>query len=137
MPMENRKHRAETAELHLGHERFVELNSALRESYSRLDSALAHSLRMAAAMIETAQEIGLEPEKGQKLFRKLQAFSGNVMSSRDDLISVHLEATKIRMRTDQAVVAEGCYPYKPYGLTSDEPDLGEVAQPVQKLRAVS
>ena len=137
MPMQNRKQRADNAELYLGHKRFVELNSALRESYSQLDSALAHSLRMAAAMVETAQEIGLEPEKGQKLFRKLQAFSGNVMSSRDDLIAVHLEATRIRMRTDQAVVAEGCYPYKPYGFSSDELETGEDAQPAQKLRAVS
>jgi hypothetical protein len=110
MPVHNRKERATKSELYLGHDRFVELNGALRETYERLDGTLAHSLRMMAAMIDTAQEIGLEPERGQKLFRKLQQFSGNVMSSREDLISVHLEATRIRMRTDQAVVADGCYP---------------------------
>jgi hypothetical protein len=110
MPINNRKLRAENSELYLGHERFVELNGALQETYERLDGTLAHSLRMMAAMVETAHEIGLEPERAQKLFKKLQDFSGNVMSSREDLISVHLEATRIRMRTDQAVVSEGCYP---------------------------
>ncbi len=136
MPELNRKERAERSELHLGHQRFLELNGALQETYERLDGTLAHSLRMMAAMIDTAQEIGLEPERGQKLFKKLQNFSGNVMSSREELISVHLEATRIRMRTDQAVVADGCYPYKPYGLDADQPVA--VAQPDEhKLRAVA
>lgn len=110
MPELNRKQRAQTSELYLGRERFLELNGALQETYERLDGTLAHSLRMMASMIDTAQEIGLEPERGQKLFKKLQDFSGNVMASREDLISVHLEATRIRMRTDQAVTAAGCYP---------------------------
>lgn len=135
MPVENRKQRAMNSELYLGHERFLELNGQLRETYARLDDTLALSLRMMASMIDTAQEIGLEPERGQKLFRKLQTFSGNVMSSREDLISVHLEATRIRMRTDQAVVSEGCYPYKPYGLDDEEPTTAEQA-PEQKLRVV-
>lgn len=135
MPVQNRKQRADKSELYLGHERFLEINGALRETYERLDSTLAHSLRMMAAMIDTAHEIGLEPERGQKLFRKLQTFSGNVMSSREDLISVHLEATRIRMRTDQAVVSEGCYPYKPYGMDEDQPMAAEQT-PGQKLRVV-
>jgi hypothetical protein len=136
MPVHNRKQRAETNELHLGHQRFVELNGALRETYERLDGTLSQSLRMMAAMIDTAQEIGLEPERGQKLFRKLQTFSGNVMSSREDLIAVHLEATRIRMRTDQAVVADGCYPYRPYQIDDSEM-LVDSETPVQKLRAVA
>jgi hypothetical protein len=136
MPVHNRKQRAETSELHLGHQRFVELNGALRETYERLDGTLSQSLRMMAAMIDTAQEIGLEPERGQKLFRKLQTFSGNVMSSREDLIAVHLEATRIRMRTDQAVVADGCYPYRPYQIDDSEM-LVDSETPVQKLRAVA
>ena len=136
MPVNNRKQRAENSELHLGHKRFLELNGALRETYERLDGTLSHSLRMMAAMIDTAQEIGLEPERGQKLFRKLQAFSGNVMSSRDDLISVHLEATRIRMRTDQAVVADGCYPYYPYKIDDGQAQASDDAT-VQKLRAVA
>ena len=135
MPIPNRKHRAETSELYLGHQRFLELNGALQETYERLDGTLAHSLRMMAAMIDTAQEIGLEPERGQKLFKKLQDFSGNVMSSREDLISVHLEATRIRMRTDQAVVGAGCYPYKPYGLNEDQ-TIAQTKTSEQKLRAV-
>ena len=61
-------------------------------------------------MIDTAQEIGLEPERGQKLFSKLTKFSSGVLSTRDDLIASHLEATRIRMRTDQAVTDDGCYP---------------------------
>jgi hypothetical protein len=136
MPVQNRKERADTAELYLGHERFLELNGALQETYERLDGTLAHSLRMMAAMVETAQEIGLEPERGQKLFRKLQNFSGNVMSSRDDLISVHLEATRIRMRTDQAVVADGCYPYKPYGIETEQTVAVDQMQG-RNLRAVA
>ena len=68
MPAKNRKERAEAAELYLGHKRFLELNGQLRETYERLDGTLAHALRMTAAMIDTAQEIGLEPERGQKLF---------------------------------------------------------------------
>ena len=136
MPVENRKQRGDNSEFYLGHERFLELNGALRETYQRLDGTLAHSLRMMAAMIDTAQEIGLEPERGQKLFKKLQNFSGNVMSSRDDLISVHLEATRIRMRTDQAVVADGCYPYKPYALDADQP-VAVAQSDEHKLRAVA
>lgn len=136
MPVTNRKQRAESSELYLGHERFVELNGQLRETYERLDGTLAHSLRMMASMIETAQEIGLEPEKGQKLFRKLQTFSGNVMSSREDLISVHLEATRIRMRTDQAVVAEGCYPYYPYKIDDGQSEAAHRAAE-KGLRAVA
>lgn len=136
MPVQNRKQRAESSELYLGHERFLELNGQLRETYARLDDTLAHSLRMMASMIETAQEIGLEPEKGQKLFRKLQTFSGNVMASREDLISVHLEATRIRMRTDQAVVAEGCYPYYPYKIDDGQSEAADrSAEPT--LRAVA
>lgn len=136
MPVQNRKERANNAELHLGHERFVELNGALRETYERLDGALAHSLRMMASMIDTANEIGLEPERGQKLFRKLQTFSGNVMASREDLISVHLEATRIRMRTDQAVVADGCYPYYPYKIDDGQAEAADHAES-PTLRAVA
>lgn len=136
MPAHNRKERAQNSELYLGHERFTELNGALRETYERLDGTLAHSLRMMAAMIDTANEIGLEPERGQKLFRKLQAFSGNVMSSREDLIAVHLEATRIRMRTDQAVVADGCYPYYPYKIDDGQAEAADkTAEPT--LRAVA
>ncbi len=91
---------------------------------------------MMAAMIDTAQEIGLEPERGQKLFKKLQNFSGNVMSSREELISVHLEATRIRMRTDQAVVADGCYPYYPYKIDDGQAEASNRTAE-QKLRAVA
>ncbi len=136
MPVHNRKQRANNSELYLGHERFLELNGALRETYERLDGTLSHSLRMMAAMIDTAQEIGLEPERGQKLFRKLQTFSGNVMSSREDLISVHLEATRIRMRTDQAVVADGCYPYYPYKIDDGQAEAADQSEG-PALRAVA
>lgn len=136
MPVQNRKQRADKSELYLGHERFLEINGALRETYERLDSTLAHSLRMMAAMIDTAHEIGLEPERGQKLFRKLQTFSGNVMSSREDLISVHLEATRIRMRTDQAVVSDGCYPYYPYKIDDGQTEAADQSGE-HKLRAVA
>ena len=136
MPETKRKERAASSELYLGHQRFLELNGALQETYERLDGTLAHSLRMMAAMIDTAQEIGLEPERGQKLFKKLQNFSGNVMSSREELISVHLEATRIRMRTDQAVVADGCYPYYPYKIDDGQAEASDHAAE-QKLRAVA
>ena len=58
------------------------------------------------------------------------------MSSRDDLISVHLEATRIRMRTDQAVVAEGCYPYFPYKIDDGQTESADLAED-RKLRAVA
>ena len=112
-----RSQRAANSKLYLGRKKFEELNSQLQETYSQLDSTLSHALRMTASMIETANAIGLEPEKGQKLFRKLTDFSTNVIGSREDLIAAHLEATRIRMRTDQAVTSDGCYPnpFKPSG----------------------
>ena len=114
-----RRDRAAKSELYLGRKRFLELNSQLQETYAHLDSAISQALRMTASMVDTAHEIGLEPEKAQKLLRKLGAFNNNVLDSRDELISAHLEATKIRMRTDQAVTSEGCFPSPFEGQRSD------------------
>ena len=114
MPNAQRAERAANAKFHLGRERYLELTGQLRETYEKLDGTLSHALRMTAAMIDTCQEMGLEPEKGQKLFIGLSKFSEGIIANREELISAHLEATKIRMRTDQAVTNDGCYPW-PFG----------------------
>jgi len=114
MPNERRAARAAQAELYLGHENFVRLTAQINQAYVKLDDTLAHTLRMSADFIETAQSIGLEPEQGQKLFRKLTTHAQTVLGSRDELIAAHLESTRIRMRTDQAERADGCLP-PPWG----------------------
>lgn len=113
MSTSQRAERAANPEFHLGRERFLELTGQLHETYFKLDGTLAHSLRMTAAMIDTCVEMGVEPEKGQKLFVDLNKFNDGMITSRGDLLSAHREATKIRMRTDQAT-ADGCLPW-PWG----------------------
>lgn len=105
-----RADRAANSELYLGREHFQKLSQQMKEAYQKLDGTLAHTLRMTAEMVDTANEIGLEPEKGQKLFRNLTNCSASMMNTRDELITAHLEATRIRLKTDQAETDAGCYP---------------------------
>lgn len=111
--------RALDAKMILGRENFLRLTRQMNNTYVKLDETLAHTLRMTADMIDTAQQIGLEPERGQKLFKRLAKCSDSMMATRDDVIAAHLEATRIRMRTDQAETADGCYPY-PYGQVEEK-----------------
>lgn len=110
-----RAERASRSTLHLSEEQFQSLTGQVRQSYEKLDELLAHMLRMNADMIDTAREAGLEPEKGQRLFRKLNSCVSDLVVSREDLVGAHLEATRIRMRTNQAERADGCYPPRPAG----------------------
>lgn len=105
-----RAERAANSELHLGRERFLQLSQQMMEAYEKLDGTLAHTLRMTAEMVDTAHQIGLEPEKGQKLFRNLTSCSNSMMNTRDELIAAHLESTRIRLQTDQAETDAGCFP---------------------------
>lgn len=115
MTNSRRAERASRSTLHLSEEQFQALTGQVRQSYERLDELLAHMLRMNADMIDTAREAGLEPEKGQRLFRKLNSCVSDLVVSREDLVGAHLEATRIRMRTNQAERADGCYPPRPEG----------------------
>ena len=70
-------------------------------------------------MIDTAQEIGLEPEQGQKLFAELTESVGTMITSRQQMVAAHTRATAIRMRTNQAARSEGCWPW-PLGSAEQE-----------------
>lgn len=111
MPRERRAMRAAESTLILGRQKFLELSGQMNETYVKLDGTISHTLRLAAAMIDTAHLIGLEPEKGQKLFSGLEGCASRLLNTRNDLIAAHLEATRIRMRTDQAETADGCTPW--------------------------
>lgn len=84
MSKEFRAARAANTSLKLSDARFLQLTAQVRQVYERIDGALAQALRLNADMIETAQEIGLEPEVGQKLFVDLTECVGTMMQSRED-----------------------------------------------------
>jgi len=111
MSKEVRAARAAHSQLKLSDQRFLQLTTQVKQVYDRIDGALAQTLRLNADMIETAQEIGLEPEVGQKLFVDLNECVGTMMVSREKMVAAHTRATGIRMRTDQAVRADGCWPW--------------------------
>lgn len=120
MSRESRAARAALSEMHLSELRFTSLTTQIRQVYERIDSALVQALKLNADMIETAQEIGLEPEVGQKLFAELGECVGTMMASREKMVAAHTRATGIRMRTDQAARADGCWPLRPGSGISDE-----------------
>jgi hypothetical protein len=119
MSRESRAARAAQSELQLTDARFVALTGQVKVVYERIDGALVEALRLNAEMIETAQEIGLEPEVGQKLFLELNECVGTMIISRQQMVAVHSRATGIRMRTSQAVRADGCWPW-PSGIDSEK-----------------
>ncbi|MCH4150611.1 MAG: hypothetical protein LKF30_01470 [Sphingobium sp.] len=110
MSKEFRAARAANTSLKLSDARFLQLTAQVRQVYERIDGALAQALRLNADMIETAQEIGLEPEVGQKLFVDLTECVGTMMQSREKMVAAHTRSTGIRMRTSQAARADGCWP---------------------------
>lgn len=114
MTNSRRAERASKSTLHLSEQQFQELTGQVQTSYEKIDELLSHMLRMNADMIDTARTAGLEPEKGQRLFRKLNTCVSDLVVSREDLVGAHLEATKIRMRTNQAERADGCYSPRPF-----------------------
>ena len=120
MSREARAARAAQSRLHLSSDRFVALTSQVKSVYDRIDGAMVEALRLNADMIETAQEIGLEPEVGQKLFAELNTCVGTMMTSREQMVSAHTRATGIRMRTTQAERADGCYPWPGGGIDTVE-----------------
>lgn len=106
----NRAARAAESPLHLDRQKVVHLTRKVNETYAKLDATLAHTLRLSADMIETSTEMGLEPETGQKLFMKFNKFISTLSEGRAELIAAHLQATRIRLRTNQAETSEGCLP---------------------------
>lgn len=120
MTNQRRTERASRSELHLSEDQFQDLSGQVRVSYEKIDDLLAHMLRMNADMIDTAKTIGLEPEQGQRLFKKISVCVTDLVQGREDLVSAHLEATKIRMRTNQAERADGCYLPRPWQASSPE-----------------
>lgn len=93
MTNQRRAERASRSALYLSEEQFQALTGQVQTSYEKLDELLAHMLRMNADMIDTTRTAGLEPEKGQKLFRKLNTCVSDLVISREDLVGAHLEAT--------------------------------------------
>lgn len=109
MSNSRRAERAQQNELHLSEESFSQLSAQVRDAYIKLDDVLSHTLRLSADMIDTARNIGLAPEHGQKLFQRYHGCVDTMMQSREQLVGAHREATRIRMRTNQAERADGCY----------------------------
>jgi hypothetical protein len=101
--------------MHLSDRRFTSVTTHLRQVYERIDGALVETLRLHAEMIETCQEMGLEPEVGQRLFAELNECVGTIVESRQKMVAAHTRATGIRMRTNQAARADGCWPWRPGG----------------------
>lgn len=120
MSQEARAARAARSEMQLTDRRFLSLTSQVKQVYDRIDGALVEALRLNIEMIETAQEIGLEPEIGQKLFAELDDCVGTMMESRQKMVAAHTRATGIRMRTNQATRADGCWPWPGGGIDSEE-----------------
>ncbi|HEX7857680.1 MAG TPA: hypothetical protein VF503_28725 [Sphingobium sp.] len=125
MSHETRAARAAKSELQLDECRFLQLTQDLKKAYEQIDGALAQTLRLNADMVDTAQEIGLEPEIGQKLFLDLTDCIGTMVDTRQKMVAVHTRATAIRMRTSQAARADGCWP--PIGASEEAPTLRSVA----------
>lgn len=115
MAKEMRAARAAKSTLILDDRTFRDLTMKVREAYDRIDGALVHTLRLNADMIETARDIGLEPEVGQKLFLDFNDCIDTMMVSRQKMVTAHTRATGIRMRTNQAETGVGCWP----GISTD------------------
>jgi hypothetical protein len=103
---------------------FVSLTTQVKEVYERIDGALVETLRLNAEMIRTAQQIGLEPEVGQRLFSELSACVDTMMTSRQQMVAAHTRATAIRMRTNQAARGDGCWPWPGGGGIDGEAEMG-------------
>ncbi|NWK94349.1 hypothetical protein DM806_01340 [Sphingobium lactosutens] len=108
--------------LPLDRDRFLTLTESVFGTYTHIDAAMAHTLRLAGDMVETAGEIGLEPNVSQSLFNDLTSCLGTMLLSRQQFLKVHRRAHAIRKRT--TVAWEGC----PYTIDS-EPATSSV--PVQ------
>jgi hypothetical protein len=119
MSREARAARAARSDLQLSDNRFLSLTAQVKQVYDHIDSALIEALQLNVEMIRTAQEIGLEPEVGQKLFAELDECVGTIMDSRQKMVVAHTRATGIRMRTNQATRGDGCWPW-PGGGIEDE-----------------
>lgn len=111
MSKEMRAARAAASNLYLDDKTYGDLTQKVKEAYDRIDGALAHTLRLNADMIETAQQIGLEPELGQKLFVDFNDCIDTMMTSRQKMVAAHTRATGIRMKTNQAETGAGCWSY--------------------------
>lgn len=125
MPQIQRANRSAKSELHLDYRRGKALTDQIKTIYANLDAAVVETLRLNANMIETARDIGLAPEKGQKLFNGLNKCATTMIESREEFITAHRTATGIRMQTNQAETDWGCLP--PPNSQVNEPHLQAVA----------
>lgn len=78
--------------------------TGLQEGYAKLDDALAHTLRLSASLIETSQAIGLDPLSSQKLYASLSDCAAHMLRGRENFVTAHQQAHKIRMRSTAADV---------------------------------
>lgn len=106
MPKTCRTDNAIDWQMPVTHERFLHLTAQISGGYSKLDTALAHTLRMAGDMVETAEQMGLSPQVGQALFTDLARCTDAIIQSRSQFLKAHRRAHKIRRST--TVAWEGC-----------------------------
>lgn len=98
-----------TRTLHIERDDCQVIVTGLNQGYSMLDDALAHTLRLSATIVETGKAAGLDPLTGQRLYASLAQCAANMVRSRDDLVTAHQQAHKVRMRSSSAdVVLWGC-----------------------------
>ncbi|NWK95026.1 hypothetical protein DM806_04945 [Sphingobium lactosutens] len=81
-----------------------DITTGLNEGYVKLDDMIAHTLRLGTMIVETGKASGLDPLSSQKLYASLADCAANMVRSRGDLVSVHQQAHKIRMRSTSADV---------------------------------
>lgn len=119
---------AETEQLlPLAREKFVSLTEQLFGGYAKIDAALAHTFRLAGEMVETADEIGLEPQIGQALFADLTRCADSIVLSRQQFLKVHRRAHKIRQST--TVGWEGC----PFFFDGEPPVTATAPTPLRSV----
>lgn len=118
---------AGAAKLPLNTDKFHALTRQVFSTYTKLDAALAHTLRLSGDMVETAGEIGLEADVGQALFNELTKCVDTIVLSRQQFLKAHRRAHVIRKRT--TVGWEGC----PFGFDGEP----AVAHSAPALRSVA
>lgn len=81
----------------------------LYQAYDLIDSALAHTLRTSARMIEVGRQAKIEPKRSQKIFTELTSCTNAMLEGRKGLVHAHSLAHLVRMDSTVADVAMiGC-----------------------------
>lgn len=79
----------------------------LFKAYDLIDSALAHTLRTTAGLIEAGKGTQIEPRRSQKIITEMTTCTSALLSGRQGLLTAHGLAHRVRM--DSSVLEEvGC-----------------------------